>query len=393
MSRTEEEAGIIFNQLARLAASENGSDIFINSFSHPAIKKDGRLHYVTDVWLSDEDVHAMLRSMVSERAYKEFTQCNELNQMVEVQDVSYFRLNVYQQRGSPGMVLRLIPTRIPTMEELRLPEILRKIAEVRRGLVIVTGATGSGKSTTLATMVDHRNQTSQNHIITVEDPIEFMHQSKRSIVIQREVGVDTESYGTALKNSLRQAPDVILIGEIRDADTMQYAMHFAETGHLCMATLHSTNALQTLDRIFNFFPRELRAQLQMELANNLECIITQRLIPMENGKGRVVALEMMRNTSYIEQLLREGELDKIPEAMRRGSMAEGLFPFDQYLFNLYEQGLISYAEALNNAESKNDFRVRVRAESTRDLPEELEVEDFSGLKIEKIEEKKNAWGF
>lgn len=392
MARTVEEAGAIFNQLAKLAAAENGSDIFINSFSHPAIKKDGRLHYVTDVWLDDQDLHAMLKSQISEPLYQRFIKENELNLMVEVQDVSYFRVNVYQQKGLAGMVLRLIPTRIPTMEELLLPDILKKISLRRRGLVIVTGATGSGKSTTLASMIDYRNQNSQCHIITVEDPIEFMHQSKRCVVIQREVGVDTESYGSALKNSLRQAPDVILIGEIRDADTMQYAMHFAETGHLCMATLHATNALQTLERIYNFFPRELRIQLQLELSNNLACIMTQRLIQREDGNGRVVALEMLSNTAYIRQLIRDGELEKIPEAMRRSNKSEGVVPFDDYLFSLYEKHLISYQSAIDNAESINDFRVRIRAESQRELPEELKIEETTSFSMEKIEEKKNAWG-
>ena len=294
--------------------------------------------------------------------------------MVEVKDTTYLRVNAYRQRGMPGLVMRLIPNVVPVLDSLNLPkpEILKRIALLKRGLVIVIGATGNGKSTTLASMIDYRNENTQNHIITVEDPIEFMYNSKKCVIIQREVGIDTDTYGTALKNSLRQAPDVILIGEIRDSETMQYAMHFAETGHLCLATLHATNSVQALERIFNFFPRDQRTQLQTELSENLRCLITQRLLPRSDGNGRVVAMEMMMNTPYIEHLIHEGNFGDIPEAMDRGNPDDGVFTFDRCIFDLYERGDIDYKDALQYVESPNNFRIRIRAESNRRLPEELQ---------------------
>ena len=324
--------------------------------------------------MEEGDVYNLIEVIARPEAYNEFLRTHELNMMVEVPNVTYLRVNVYLQKNVPGLVLRLIPANIPKLDDLELPvpDILKKISMVKRGLVIVIGATGNGKSTTLASMIDHRNENSQNHIITVEDPIEFVHKPKKSVVIQREVGIDTASYGMALKNSLRQAPDVILIGEIRDIDTMQYAMHFAETGHLCLATLHATNSVQGLERIYNFFPREQRHQIQPELAENLHCLISQRLLPRSDRPGRIVAMEMMMNTPYISHLIAEGDLGSIPEAMERGNPAEGVFTFDHSIFELYESGVISFQDAINYVESENNFRIRLRAQSNRRLPPEMQ---------------------
>ena len=357
----------MFDKLVAHAAEKKASDIFINSENYISIKTDGQLHY-TKKYMEEGDVYNLIEVISRPEAFREF------NMMVEVPNVTYLRVNVYLQKNVPGLVLRLIPAMIPKLDDLELPvpDILKKISMVKRGLVIVIGATGNGKSTTLASMIDHRNENSSNHIITVEDPIEFVHKPKKSVVIQREVGIDTASYGTALKNSLRQAPDVILIGEIRDVDTMQYAMHFAETGHLCLATLHATNSVQALERIYNFFPREQRHQIQPELAENLHCLITQRLLPRSDRPGRIVAMEMMMNTPYISHLISEGDLGSIPEAMERGNPAEGVFTFDHSIFELYESGVISFQDAINYVESENNFRIRIRAQSNRRLPPEMQ---------------------
>lgn len=366
-----------FNKLVTFAASQKASDIFINTDNYISVKVDGKLNYLKNLPMSEEDVYNLIETVTRPEGFREFLQENELNFMVEVPNVTFLRVNCYKQRGVPGLVMRLIPNVIPTLDSLNLPkpDILRKISLLKRGLVIVVGATGNGKSTTLASMIDYRNEQTQNHIITVEDPIEFMYRSKNCVVIQREVGIDTESYGAALKNSLRQAPDVILIGEIRDADTMQYAMHFAETGHLCLATLHATNSVQAIDRIYNFFPREQRKQLQGELAENLRCLITQRLLPRSDGQGRIVAMEMMMNTPYIQYLIGEGNLGEIHDAMNRGNPDEGVFTFDNCIFDLYEQGLINFNDALQYVESPNNFRIKIRAESNRRLPPELQSGD------------------
>lgn len=371
MINSPEDAKKIFTQLAKYVVKHNASDIFINTDHPVGVKIDGQMHYLEKLFFTEEAVYHLLHALARPESVEQFMKEHELNMMAEVSGVSYFRVNVYMQRNMPGFVMRMIPTEIPAFADLALPPILADFAMVRRGLVILCGATGNGKSTTLAAMVDYRNENSKHHIITVEDPIEFMYKSKQSIVIQREVGIDTESYGAALKNSLRQAPDVILIGEIRDSDTMQYAMHFAETGHLCLATMHATNTTQAIDRLFNFFPRDQRVQLQAELATNLKAIITQRLVRRADGKGRTVSMEMMNNTPFIQHLIREGELDKIPEAMTRGNEDEGVFTFDQSLFKLYEEGTITYEEAKQYIESENDFRVMLRAHSKRPLPEEI----------------------
>ena len=361
-----------FDKLVAFAAEKNASDIFINSQNYVAVKTDGHLHYLKKMFLDKEDVFHVIEEIARANAYREFIDTSELNMMVEVPGVTYLRVNVYMQKSMPGLVLRLIPASVPQIAELDLPQsrLLEKLAMLRRGLVIVVGATGHGKSTTLAAMIRHRNQNSHNHIITVEDPIEFMHLCRSSLVIQREVGVDTKDYATALRNSLREAPDVILIGEIRDEETMRYAMHFAETGHLCLATLHATNAVQAIERIYNFFSLDHREKLQMDLAENLRCLIVQRLLPRVGG-GRVMAMEMMMKTPYIEELIMEGQTDKIHEALERGDAEKGVFSFDRCIFDLYEREVVDYENAMHFVRSPNDFRIRLRNHSQRPLPEGL----------------------
>lgn len=361
-----------FDKLVAFAAEKKASDIFINSQSYVAVKTDGCLHYLKKMYLDEEDVFNVIREITRPNAYREFTETNELNMMVEVPDVTYLRVNIYMQKNMPGLVLRLIPASVPGIKDLEIPQpqLLEKLAMLRRGLIVVVGATGHGKSTTLAAMIRHRNEHAHNHIITIEDPIEFMHLSKKSLVIQREIGVDTKDYGTALKNSLREAPDVILIGEIRDEETMRYAMHFAETGHLCLATLHATNSVQAIDRIYNFFSLDNREKLQMDLAENLRCVITQRLIPRTGG-GRVLAVEMMMKTPYIQELIVEGQTNRIQEALERGETSKGVFSFDRCIFDLYEREMIDYERAMHFVRSPNDFRIRLRNHSQRPLPQAL----------------------
>lgn len=377
-----------FDKLVMFAHEKKASDIFINANLPVAVKLDGQLTYLPKAMMDEEDVYNLIETITRPEAYQEFMDTYELNCMVEVPDVTYLRVNVYMQRNLPGLVLRLIPANIPALDDLDLPQpqVLRELAMLKRGLVIIVGATGNGKSTTLAAMVDYRNQNSKNHIITVEDPIEFMHKSKNSVVIQREVGVDTKSYGAALKSSLREAPDVILIGEIRDVETMGYAMQFAETGHLCLATLHATNSVQAIERIYNFFPLDQREKLQMDLAENLQCLVTQRLLPKKGG-GRVVAMEMMRKTPFIGQLIEEGQAEKIYEVLERGEKEKGVFSFDRCIFDLYEEDKIEYQEALSYVQSQNDFRIKVRTQSKRRLPEELQAagEIFSVTSDDKLE--------
>ena len=334
--------------------------------------RDGDIKRLNLPPLDRQQLRDMIYSIMTDSQVKNFEEHWEADFSTEVKGIARFRVNVFNQNRGLAVVFRTIPSRVLSLEDLKAPEKFVDIIDVPRGLVIVIGATGNGKSTTLASMIDHRNENSSNHIITVEDPIEFVHKPKKSVVIQREVGIDTASYGTALKNSLRQAPDVILIGEIRDVDTMQYAMHFAETGHLCLATLHATNSVQALERIYNFFPREQRHQIQPELAENLHCLITQRLLPRSDRPGRIVAMEMMMNTPYISHLISEGDLGSIPEAMERGNPAEGVFTFDHSIFELYESGVISFQDAINYVESENNFRIRIRAQSNRRLPPEMQ---------------------
>ncbi len=350
------------HDLLRMMVSKDGSDLFITSGSPPAMKIDGKVQMVSKQSLSPNHTQVLARSIMNDKQVSEFEETQECNFSISLPGVARFRVNAFVQRGCSGLVLRIINSEIPSMEELRLPSTLKDIAMTKRGLVIFVGGTGSGKSTSLASMIDHRNRTSQGHIITIEDPVEFVHDHIKCLITQREVGVDTESYEIALKNTLRQAPDVILIGEIRDREAMEHAIAFAETGHLCLSTLHANSTNQALDRIINFFPEERRPQLLMDLSLNLKSVISQRLIPKIDGVGRVPAVEVMLNTPLMADLIFKGDVHEMKSLIAKSNEA-GMITFDQALFNLYESQQISFEDALRNADSVNDLRLRVKLES------------------------------
>jgi twitching motility protein PilU len=360
-----EQAVRLTQNLLRKMVERNGSDLCITRGFPPAIKVDGTIHKATDTPLSADQSAMMVRSIMNDKQIKEFDATKECNFAIAPQGIGRFRVSAFIQQGYVGAVLRTITTEIPTLEDLELPPILKDVVMNKRGIVIVVGGTGSGKSTTLAAMIGHRNENSRGHIVSIEDPIEYVHPHKGCVITQREVGIDTESWHNALKNTLRQAPDVILIGEIRDRDTMQYAIQFSETGHLCLATLHANSANQALDRIVNFFPEERRQQLLMDLSLNTRGFISQRLLPREGGIGRVAAMEIMLNTPLIADLIFKGKVGDIKEIMAKSTRL-GMQTFDQALFDLYEEGTISYEEAMRNADSKNELRLRVKLESKRD---------------------------
>ena len=345
--------------LLRLMVAKNASDLFLTAGFAPALKVDGKIVAVANQTLTPAHTRELARSLMNDRQWAEFEAKNECNFAIAPPDIGRFRCNAFIQQGHTGLVLRTINTRIPKFEELNLPPVLRDIAMVKRGLVIFVGGTGSGKSTSLAAMIGYRNENAREHIITVEDPIEYVHEHKNCIITQREVGVDTENWFSALKNMLRQAPDVILIGEIRDRETMEYAIAFAETGHLCLSTLHANSANQALDRIVNFFPEDKRDQLLMDLSLNLKAFISQRLIPRREGKGRIAAVEIMLNSPLISDLVFKGHVHEIKEVMSK-SRELGMQTFDQALFDLYEAGFISYEDALRNADSLNDLRLKIK---------------------------------
>ncbi len=349
------------HDLLRMMVQKNGSDLFITAGAVPSMKVDGVIQPLSNQSLSPQHTQVLVGAIMNDRQRAEFEENRECNFAISLPGVSRFRVNAFTQRGSVGVVLRVIRSEIPHFEDLNLPPILQDIAMTKRGLVIFVGATGSGKSTSLAAMVGHRNQNSRGHIITIEDPIEFIHNHINCIVTQREVGVDTESYAVALKNALRQAPDVILIGEVRDRETMEHAIAFAETGHLCLTTLHANSTNQALDRIINFFPEERRQQLLMDLSLNLKSMISQRLISDTNGEGRIAAVEIMINTPLMADLIFKGQVHEIKELMFR-STELGMQTFDQALFDLYENEQISYEDALRNADSVNDLRLRIKLE-------------------------------
>ncbi|WP_373699170.1 PilT/PilU family type 4a pilus ATPase [Neisseria dentiae] len=341
-----------------------GSDLFITANFPPAMKLDGKITRITETPLTPERCMEIAFSIMSPKQMDEFMNTNECNFAISLPDTSRFRVNAMVQRGATALVFRTITSNIPKFETLNLPPVLQKIAMQKRGLVIFVGGTGSGKSTSLASMIDYRNENSHDHIITIEDPIEFVHQHKNCIITQREVGVDTENWFAALKNTLRQAPDVILIGEIRDRETMDYAIAFAETGHLCMATLHANSTNQALDRIINFFPEERRVQLLTDLSLNLQAFISQRLIPREGGKGRVAAVEVLLNSPLIAELIHNGDVHAIKEIMKK-SQSMGMQTFDQALYELYENGHISFQDAIKNADSAHDLRLDIQLRSRR----------------------------
>jgi twitching motility protein PilU len=357
-----EQASKFLHDLLRLMLSKNGSDLFLTAEFPPAFKVDGRMVPVSNVPLTGQHTIELARALMNDRQAAEFEEKLECNFAISPSGIGRFRVNAFMQQGRAGIVCRTIKVEIPTFEALGIPEILKEVVLTKRGLVIVVGATGSGKSNTLAAMLGHRNQATHGHIITIEDPVEFVHPHRNCIVTHREVGVDTESWHAALKNTLRQAPDVIMIGEIRDKETMEHAVTFAETGHLCLATLHSNSANQALDRIINFFPDERRHQLLMDLSLNLKSIISQRLIPTTNGKGRVPAVEILLNSPLISDLIFKGEVGMIKDIMKK-SRELGMQTFDQALFDLYEDKKITYEDALRNADSVNDLRLNIKLNS------------------------------
>src|ERR1700728_2388560 len=367
MPMTEEQAKSYMIKLLTAMCRAGGSDLFISNEFPPSMKTHGVMRPMTTQKLSGEFTRQLAGSLMDARQRQEFAKELECNFAISVPEVARFRVNAFVQQQHVGMVIRTIPAEIPDFATLALPEILKEIVMTNRGLVLVVGATGSGKSTSLAAMIDHRNRSAPGHIITVEDPVEFVHQSHQSLVTHREVGIDTHSWHHALKNTLRQAPDVILIGEIRDTETMEHAIAFAETGHLCLGTLHSNSANQTIDRIINFFSEERRNQLLMDLSSNLRAIISQRLIRTEDGKGRRAAVEILINTPIVADKLLKGEFHEIKAIMQK-SRELGMMTFDASLFELYDEGAIAYDEAIRNADSANELRLNIKLHSKRGVP-------------------------
>src|SRR5450830_725354 len=350
--------------------SRNGSDLFITADFPPAVKVDGKITKLSPQPLTAAHTLALARSIMNDKQVAEFERSKECNFSSAPSGIGRFRVSAFIQQGQVGMVLRTIPTTLPTIDGMQLPQVLKELVTSKRGLCIIVGATGSGKSTTLAAAVDWRNENSFGHIITVEDPIEFVHAHKNCVVTQREVGIDTDSWGAALRNTLRQAPDVILMGEIRDRETMDYAVAFAETGHLCLATLHANSANQALDRIINFFPEERRAQLLMDLSLNLKAMVSQRLVPRQDGKGRYAVVEVMINSPLISDMIFKGEVAEIKEIMKK-SRNIGMQTFDQALFDAFEANMITYEDALRNADSVNDLRLQIKLNSQRSRTQDL----------------------
>jgi len=371
--------------LLRAMVSRKGSDLFITSGFPPAMKVDGKVTPITDKALSTDQAAMLTRAIMNDRQTKEFDASKECNFAISPPGIGRFRVNAFVQQGRTGCILRTLTTDIPDFDKLELPPVLKKVVMEKRGLLMVVGATGSGKSTTLAAMLGVRNRDSRGHIITIEDPVEYVHPHMGCVITQREVGVDTDSWEIALKNTLRQAPDVILIGEIRDRETMEYAVQFAETGHLCLSTLHANSANQALDRIINLYPKEKREQLLMDLSLNLKGIISQRLILKTDGKGRVPAVEVMLNSPLIADLIFKGEVAEIKDIMGKSGQL-GMQTFDQALFNLFEEGKITYEEAIRNADSQNELRLRIKLESKHS--ERVSEDDIKGLSI--MEEDKGV---
>ncbi len=392
---TEEQARAYMHKLLAAMSQSGGSDLFIANDFAPSMKVSGDMQPMTSQKLTGEVTKVLAHSLMNERQRDEFARELECNFAVSIPGLSRFRCNVFMQQQHVGMVIRTIASEIPNFEKLRLPEILKDVVMTKRGLVLVVGGTGSGKSTSLAAMIDHRNRTSKGHIITVEDPVEYVHVSKSSLITHREVGVDTHTWHHALKNTLRQAPDVILIGEIRDQETMEHAIAFAETGHLCLGTLHANSASHTIDRIINFFPEERRNQLLGDLSANLRAIVSQRLIRTEDGKGRRAAIEILINTPTIAEKIFKGEFHEIKALMTKGR-EQGMRTFDWALFELYNEGHIGYDEAIRNADSANELRLNIKLKSARGEPETATGmalslhEEPSAEEIEAIRQKELA---
>ena len=359
-----DQASKFINDLLKLMVSRGGSDLFITGDFPPAMKVDGRVTKVSSQALNASHTLTLARALMNDKQSAEFERTKECNFAISPPGVGRFRVNAFVQQGKVGMVMRVIPATIPTIDSLGLPQVLKDVSMTKRGLTILVGATGSGKSTTVASMIDWRNEQSFGHIITIEDPVEFVHMHKNCVVTQREVGLDTDSWEAALKNSLRQAPDVILMGEIRDRETMEHALTFAETGHLCIATLHANSANQAMDRIINFFPEERRDQLLMDLSLNLKAVVSQRLVAKQDSKGRHAAVEIKLNSPLISDLIFKGEVSEIKEIMKK-SRNMGMQTFDQALFDAFESNIITYEDALRNADSVNDLRLQIKLNSQR----------------------------
>ena len=355
------DAQQIINALLQLMRTRGASDLFLTVGFPPAIKIDGAISPVSNQKLSAADLRELTRVTMNEKQWLAFEQQNESNFAISLSGIGRFRVNAFVQRGSYGLVIRSITQTIPNFEQLQLPPVLKEVAMAKRGLVIFVGGTGSGKSTSLAAMIDYRNEHAQDHIITVEDPIEYLHEHKKSIITQREIGIDTADWFSALKNTLRQAPNVILIGEVRDRETMEHALMFAETGHLCLTTLHANSTNQAIERIVNFFPKEAHHHLLADLSTNIRAFVSQRLVPHISGSGRVAAIEVLLHSPLIADLIGKGQVSEIKELMGR-SRELGMQTFDQSLFDLAEKGLISLDEALLNADSINDLRLRFKLE-------------------------------
>ena len=359
---SKEQAQKYIQTLLLWMTKNDASDLFILAGFPPAVKIHGELIPIPDApRIMPEQSHLLTTSVMNSMQYAEFENTKECNFAISLSGIGRFRVNALQQRASSGMVIRVIRTSIPKLQDLGVPELLGELSMTKRGLLIMVGATGSGKSTTLAAMIDHRNENSKGHIITIEDPIEFTHNHKKCIITQREVGVDTDSWGAALKNTLRQAPDVIFMGEICDRETMEYALQFAETGHLCMATLHANNANQAIDRVINFFPEERRSQTLMDLGMNLRAMVSQRLIPKKGG-GRVPAIEILINTPLVSDKILKGETSDLKEVMKK-SRESGMITFDESLYQLYKSGQISFEDGYRNADSANEYRLKVKLDS------------------------------
>jgi twitching motility protein PilU len=373
-----DQASKFINDLLKLMISRGGSDMFITGDFPPAIKVDGKMTKVSSQALNAGHTLTLARAIMNDKQASEFERTKECNFAISPPGVGRFRVNAFIQQGKVGMVLRTIPATLPTLDGMGMPPVLKEVVMTKRGLVILVGSTGSGKSTTMAAMVDWRNEQSYGHIITIEDPVEFVHLHKNCVITQREVGLDTDSWEAALKNTLRQAPDVILMGEIRDRETMEHALAFAETGHLCLATLHANSANQALDRVINFFPEERRQQLLMDLSLNLKAFVSQRLVPKQDGKGRLAAVEIMLNSPLIADLIIKGEVSEIKEIMKK-SRNLGMQTFDQALFDAFENNLIHYEDALRNADSVNDLRLQIKLNSQRAKSSDLSAgtEHFS----------------
>jgi len=365
-----DQASKFINDLLKLMVGRNGSDLFITGDFPPAMKVDGKVTKVSPQPLNAGHTLALARAIMNDKQAAEFERTKECNFAISPPGIGRFRVNAFIQQGKVGMVMRVIPATLPTIDGLGVPQVLKDVVMSKRGLCILVGATGSGKSTTLAAMVDWRNENSYGHIITIEDPVEFVHPHKNCVITQREVGLDTDSWEAALKNTLRQAPDVILMGEVRDRETMEHAVAFAETGHLCLCTLHANSANQALDRIINFFPEDRRAQLLMDLSLNMKAMISQRLVPKQDSKGRVAAVEVMLNTPLISDLIFKGEVSEIKEIMKK-SRNLGMQTFDQALFDAFESNMITYEDALRNADSVNDLRLQIKLNSQRAKTQDL----------------------